>query len=84
VIGDRCRRFFEEAMEVSARTGEFDIHFASAREAFNMAMAAVDGRGGEPGLYRDYRLRTIMREASTQPAEYLSRELVEEVVGKGI
>ena len=84
VIGDRCRRFFEEALEESARTGEFDIHFASAREAFNIAMAAVDGRGGEPGLYRDYRLRSIMREASTQPAEYLSQQLVEEVVGKGI
>ena len=84
VIGDRCRRFFDDVMEESARTGEFDIHFASAREAFNMAMAAVDGRGGEPGLYRDYRLRPIMREAPMRPAEYLAQELVEEVVGKGI
>ena len=48
VIGDRCRRFFEEALEESARTNQFKIHFATAREAFNIAMAAVDGHGGEP------------------------------------
>jgi hypothetical protein len=83
VIGDRCRRFFEEALEESERTGEYKIHFASAREAFNMAMAAVDRCEGEPGLYRDYRLQQIMQEASTQPAEYRSHELVEEVAGKG-
>jgi hypothetical protein len=84
VIGDRCRRFFEEALEESDRTGDYKIHFASAREAFNMAMAAVDGCGGEPGLYRDYRLKTIMHEPSVRLPEYHSHELVEEVVGKGI
>jgi hypothetical protein len=59
-IGERMKRFWEEAMEEGERTGEFKIHFASAREAFNMVMAATDGREGEPGLYRDYRLRQIM------------------------
>ncbi|MEP6741365.1 MAG: hypothetical protein ABJB61_02620 [bacterium] len=53
-----------EALELGARTGDFKIHFASAREAFNMVMAALDGHGGEPGLYRDYRLRQIMKEGS--------------------
>lgn len=61
-IGERIRKFFEDAMEYGERTHEFKIHFASAREAFNMVMAAIDGRDGEPGLYRDYRLRQIMRE----------------------
>ncbi len=65
-IGERIRRFWEEAIEQGERTGEFKIHFASAREAFNMAMAATDGREGEPGLYRDYRLRQIMRREATR------------------
>ncbi|HEY0546871.1 MAG TPA: hypothetical protein VGC91_15935 [Pyrinomonadaceae bacterium] len=60
-IGERIRRFWEEAIEHGERTGEYKIHFASAREAFNLAMAAMDGRTGEPGLYRDYRLKQIMR-----------------------
>jgi hypothetical protein len=61
VIGETGRRFWEEALELSERTGEFRIHFATAREAFNIAMAAVDGLQGEPGLYRDYKLKLIMK-----------------------
>lgn len=63
-MGERVRKFWEEVMEYGDRTNEYKIHFASAREAFNMVMAAADGRDGEPGLYRDYRLRQIMRERS--------------------
>jgi hypothetical protein len=67
-IGEGARRFWSEAMEESARTGRYRIHFASAREAFNIASAAVDGRQGEPGQYRDYQLRPIMNERAAQPA----------------
>jgi hypothetical protein len=59
-IGEPMRRFLEEAREFGEGSGQFTLHFATAREAFNMMMAAVDGRGGEPGQYREYRLRTIM------------------------
>ena len=62
MIGERMRQFWGEVIEYGDRTNEFKIHFASAREAFNMVMAATDGRDGEPGLYRDYKLRQIMRE----------------------
>lgn len=62
-IGDRVREFWGEVMEYGVRTNEFKVHFASAREAFNMVMAATEGMNGEPGLYRDYRLRQIMRES---------------------
>ncbi|MBV9211885.1 MAG: hypothetical protein JOZ52_14685 [Acidobacteria bacterium] len=65
-IGERVRKFWEEAIEHGERTGEFKIHFASAREAFNIALAATDGRTGEPGLYRDYRLKQIMRRETTR------------------
>jgi hypothetical protein len=55
------RRFLDEMLALAERS-EFEVHFATAREAFNIAMAAVDGQTGEPGLYRDYRLRPIMAE----------------------
>jgi hypothetical protein len=62
MIGEGMQRFLETALEESERTGEFKLHFATAREAFNIAMAAVDGHSGAPGLYRNYRLRSIMKE----------------------
>jgi hypothetical protein len=59
-IGEPIRRALEEILEYGNRSGEYKLHFATAREAFNMAMAAVDGRAGDPGLYRDYVLHPIM------------------------
>jgi hypothetical protein len=78
MIGEQMKRFMNEVLELGDRTGEFKIHFASAREAFNMVMAAVDGHGGEPGRYRDYRLRQIMKEPgiSTVAADERSNTLV--------
>jgi hypothetical protein len=68
-IGEGARRFWSEALEESERTGRYRIHFASAREAFNIAAAAVEGRAGDPHQYRDYRLRAIMdgRPAAAEP-----------------
>ena len=60
MIGDPMRRFLEETIRLSAKTNKFKVHFASAREAFNMVLAASDGLRGEPGQYRNYRLRQIM------------------------
>jgi len=37
-----------EILGMAERTGEFKIHFSSAREAFNMVMAAMDGHEGNP------------------------------------
>jgi hypothetical protein len=59
-IGEGARRFFNEIIEHGANGGNFDVHFASAREAFNIASAIIHGERGEPGLYRDYRLKAIM------------------------
>jgi hypothetical protein len=61
-IGDGMLRFLEGSLELAQRTRAFKLHFATARESFNIALAAVDGRDGEPGKFRDYRLRTIMQE----------------------
>jgi hypothetical protein len=68
MIGEQMKRFMNDVLEFSHRTGEFKVHFASAREAFNMVMAALDNHDGEPGLYRDYRLREIMKESTLTSA----------------
>lgn len=67
MIGEQMKRFMNEVLELSERTGEFKIHFASSREAFNMVLAALDGHSGEPGLYRDYHLKQIMKESVPVP-----------------
>lgn len=67
MIGDTMRVFLEQTLELAERTREFKLHFASAREAFNMVMAAVDGREGNPGSYRDYKLLQIMKTTSQVP-----------------
>lgn len=33
------------------------LHYVTAREMFNIALAAMEGRSGDPAEYRDYRLR---------------------------
>jgi len=63
MIGDPMRRFLEDLLAVGERTGQFKLHFASAREAFNLAIAATDGHRGDPNHYRDYLLQPIMRES---------------------
>ena len=59
-IGEPVQRALEQILDYGDRSGEYKVHFATAREAFNIAMAAVDGHAGEPGLYRDYLLRPLM------------------------
>lgn len=61
-IGDEAQRFFSEVIETGEKNGDYKVHFASAREAFNMVMAAIDGREGAPNDFRNYRLKPIMNE----------------------
>ncbi|HEX2488254.1 MAG TPA: hypothetical protein VHR27_02565, partial [Blastocatellia bacterium] len=76
-IGEPARRFLQETLELADRDGRFKIHFATAREAFNIALAAVDGHSGEPGGYRNYRLRPIRQTAATQPTNGRSHKAIE-------
>src|SRR6185312_11930875 len=66
MIGEQMKRFMNEVIEFGDRTGEFKIHFASAREAYNLVLAAIDGHSGEPNEFRNYHLKEIMKE--TVPA----------------
>ena len=63
-IGEDAKRFFNEIIEIGDKSGAYKVHFASAREAFNIAAAAIDGQRGEPNQYRDHRLRSIMAEVA--------------------
>lgn len=63
MIGPRAEKFFGEVIEYGERTGEYKVHFATAREAYNMVRATVDGKEGSPGQYRDYSLKSIMQSA---------------------
>jgi hypothetical protein len=61
-IGDKAKKFFGELVNESEKTGKSKVHFTTAREAFNIALAAIDGKRGSPNDYRNYRLRSIMIE----------------------
>lgn len=61
-IGEDARRFFGEIIENGEKNDAYKVHFASAREAFNIASAAIDGKTGNPNEFRNYRLKTIMSE----------------------
>ena len=58
MLGTPMRRFLSAVVADAAR-GEYRVHFVTAREMVNIALAACDGRDGNPGDYRDYRLRLI-------------------------
>jgi hypothetical protein len=77
MIGEQMKRFMNEVLELANDSNAFKVHFASAREAFNMVAAAVDGHEGEPGAYRDYKLKQIMdleKPAAANCTEPLERE----------
>ncbi len=64
-IGEDARRFFSEIIENGEKSGEYKVHFASARETFNIILAAMNGAAGDPNDYRNYRLQSIMDENTT-------------------
>ncbi len=68
-IGEDAQRFFGEIIENGEKTGKYKVYFASAREAFNMVSAAIDGKKGKPGEFRDYRLKAIMNETAERASE---------------
>ena len=54
VTGDGFDRLLE-AFEREYNDGQrYVLHYVTAREAYNIAMAAVDGRRGDPMAYLDY------------------------------
>jgi hypothetical protein len=56
VMGEFMQRFLSELTEGAKDRREI-IHFVTARQMVNIIWAACDGREGNPGDYRDYRLK---------------------------
>lgn len=56
VLGGPFRSFLESLVAGAGERGEV-LHFVSARELVNIILAACDGKEGNPGDYRDYRLK---------------------------
>lgn len=59
-IGETARRFFGDLVDESEKANQFKVHFATAREAFNIVSAAIGGHNGDPNNFRDHILRPIM------------------------
>jgi hypothetical protein len=58
VLGAPTQRFLEQLVTGASERRE-SIHFVSAREMTNIIFAACDGREGNPGEYKDYRLKPV-------------------------
>ena len=63
VRGATLQKFLQDLVRGADGRKEV-LHFASAREMVNMILAACEGREGNPGDYRDYRLQ---RPTSVRP-----------------
>lgn len=56
MLGAAICRFLRQLLDDAPQRSE-TIHFVTAREMVNIMLAACDGRDGNPGEYRDYRLK---------------------------
>jgi hypothetical protein len=56
VRGGTMQRFLADLVGGATDRAEI-IHFVTAREMVNIILAACDGREGNPGEYRNYRLK---------------------------
>ena len=66
MLGPLMRRFLQDVVEGARGGHEYWVHFVTAREMVNIILAACDGRDGNPGGYRDYRLTLIRTSARVE------------------
>jgi hypothetical protein len=59
MLGAPMHNFLKDLKEWAETNSRYGVHFVTAREMANIILAACDGREGDPGDYRDYRLRLI-------------------------
>ena len=75
MLGPPMQNFLRELVEGAAARNEI-VHFVSAREMVNIMLAACDGRDGNPGEYRDYRLKRLQTQACQAPPDIKSQVIV--------
>jgi hypothetical protein len=68
MLGAPVQQFLKELIKGASEQKE-TLHFVSAREMANIALAACDGREGDPGSYRDYRYKLGRATDSTPTPE---------------
>ncbi len=54
LLGAQAREFHSHLVERYNDGVDWKLHYVTAREMYNVAMAAMDGKSGNPGDYRDY------------------------------
>jgi hypothetical protein len=59
LLGPAMRDFHEQLATAFNDGRRYRLHYVSAREMANIALAAVAGRTGNPGQYRDFRYRAL-------------------------
>jgi hypothetical protein len=56
MLGGSIQKFLRDLTEELRENSHFQVHFVTAREMVNIIFAACDGREGNPGDFRNYRL----------------------------
>ena len=54
LLGDGGRQLHRALADLSTDRKRYVLHYVSAREMFNIAIACMEGRSGDPAEYRDY------------------------------
>jgi hypothetical protein len=54
LLGEGGRMLHQELTTRYNDGVRWKLHYVTAREMFNVAVAAMDGRDGDPNAYRDY------------------------------
>jgi len=66
MLGSLMREFLRALTKESQGGRAYSVHFVTAREMVNIALAACDGCDGNPGEYRNYRLTLYRAQARAQ------------------
>lgn len=54
LVGATADKFYSDIERVYNDGVNYKLHYVTAREAYNIVRAAVDGKSGDPNAYRDY------------------------------
>jgi hypothetical protein len=57
LLGDSLKKTFHHLENKYNDGTNFALHYVSAREMYNIAQAAIDGKSGDPKKWRDYAYR---------------------------
>ena len=62
-FGPQADALYSDLQERYNDGASWQLHYATAREAYNMVKAAEAGREGDPGTYRDFTIRPYLNSA---------------------